>query len=228
MKKKFKRFITVFLVLTMILPIQEFKVFAETVSANEVIEEDSNSEQDTNPIEPNTVSGEDMGEETFPETDVTRKEFSHASVNEERMPSAPVHHCEPDHTDFRYIYFGSYPQSEVTDSTIIAAIENAISTSGTESNADVGIDVLVDGIKYRRISRSDTNNSGYFFGDNNYRYFKWEKIKWKVLQNDGNTLFVASDKALDCKNYHNKEEEITWEGSSIRRWLNDSFYDTAF
>ncbi len=227
MKEKFKRFIALLLILVIILPVQELRVFAETVSENEVTEEDSYNEQVTNPIEPKTVSGEDMEEETLPEADVTGKEFSHVGVDEEGMPSAPIHHCAPDYTDFSYVYFGSYPQSEVTDSAIIAAIENAISTSGTESNADVGIDVIVDGIKYRRISRSDTNYSGYF-GNSEYRYFKWEKIRWKVLQNDGATLFVMADMALDCKDYHDAGGDITWEDSSIRSWLNGSFYHTAF
>ncbi len=33
---------------------------------------------------------------------------------------------------------------------------------------------------------------------------------------------------LDCKPYHNVQEDVTWETSSIREWLNDEFYNTAF
>lgn len=97
---------------------------------------------------------------------------------------------------------------------------------------------MVNGTKYRRISRQNVINGVCFSSfDNNgngYRYFKWEPIKWKVLNNNDNgTLFVMSDCALDCEMYCNDDEQlpystITWENSTIRSWLNGSFYQTAF
>ncbi|MCM1161025.1 MAG: leucine-rich repeat domain-containing protein [Roseburia sp.] len=152
----------------------------------------------------------------------------------ERTLANPVHHCtkqngSTDYTDFSYVYFGSYPQSEVTDAAAIVAIENAIAASGTA--ADAGIDVWINGTKYRRISKNNTNYDGYFDNvstGNGYRYFKWERIKWRVLRNDGNTLFVAADKAIDCKSYNEEAANVTWETSTLRSWLNNSFYNTAF
>ncbi|MBD5465216.1 MAG: Ig domain-containing protein [Lachnospiraceae bacterium] len=149
-------------------------------------------------------------------------------------PANPVHHCAKendgsDYTDFSYVYFGSYPQSEVTDSVTIAAIDNAIEKYGIE--ADAGMDVWVNGMKYRRISKNDTNYDGYFYDmpiSNGYRYFKWERIKWRVLQNDGSTLLVVADKVIDCKDYNEEYADITWGTSTIRNWLNTSFYNTAF
>ena len=49
-------------------------------------------------------------------------------------PANPIHHCTKkndgtDYTDFSYVYFGSYPQSEVTDRITIAAIDDAIDIS---------------------------------------------------------------------------------------------------
>ena len=142
----------------------------------------------------------------------------------------PEHHCTKqddgsDYTDWSYVYFGSYPQSEVTDAATIAAIESAIPSSG--ASVDVGVDVWVEGTKYRRISKSDTNYDGYF-GSNTYRYFKWEPIKWKVLSNNGSTLFVVANQGLDCKNYHETFTGVTWETCSLRSWLGNQFYNTAF
>lgn len=153
------------------------------------------------------------------------------------LPANPNHHCttgnwEKDTTTWSYIYFGSYPQSEVTDSATITAIDKAIANGKGFKNT--GIDVMVKGTKYRRIS-----GNGYAFGSfdsngNGYRYFKWEPIKWKVLNNNDNgTLFVVADCALDCAEYCNTDEKspfstITWENSDIRTWLNGSFYQTAF
>lgn len=139
-------------------------------------------------------------------------------------PANPVHHCTKeddgtDTTDWSYVYFGSYPQTEVTGSALTSAITGA----GYDGNGDA----WVGGIKYRRISIDDTNNTIYF-GDSTYRYFKWERIKWKVLQNNGSTLFVVADKGLDCKDYHDPGGSITWENCTLRNWLNGTFYNTAF
>lgn len=140
-------------------------------------------------------------------------------------PENPVHHCTQkddgsDYTDWSYVYFGSYPQSEVTGSALTSAI--------TSANYDANGDAWVNGTKYRRISKSDTDRTEYF-GDATYRYFKWERIRWRVLQNDGKTLFVMADKGLDCKRYNEiYVSTITWETCTLRNWLNNEFYGTAF
>ena len=140
------------------------------------------------------------------------------------LPKNPVHHCTKendgtDTTDWSYVWFGSYPQTEITG--------DALTTAITGASYDSNGDAWVDGIKYRRASKSDTNNTGYF-GSSEYRYFKWERIKWKVLQNNGSTLFVAADKGLDCKNYNEKYTSVTWENCTLRNWMNNDFYSTAF
>ena len=140
------------------------------------------------------------------------------------MPKNPVHHCTKksdgtDTTDWSYVYFGSYPQTEVTES----ALTEEITGVSYDSNGDA----WVNGVKYRRISKDDTNYSGYF-GSSDYRYFKWERIKWRVLKNNGSTLFVMADKGLDCKDYNEEFTAITWENCTLRNWLNNEFYVTAF
>lgn len=140
-------------------------------------------------------------------------------------PANPVHHCtgENDGTDvssWSCVYFGSYPQTEVTGDALTLEI--------TLAAYDENGDAWVDGTKYQRVSRNDINFNHQYFGDSAYRYFKWEPIKWRVLQNDGSTLFVAADKGLDRKAYNANEGDITWEGCTLRSWLNDFFYSTAF
>ena len=142
----------------------------------------------------------------------------------EGQPANPVHHCTKgndgtDYTDWSYIYFGSYPQTEVTGGDLTSAI--------TGASYDTNGDAWVEGMKYRRISKEDTNYSKYF-GENMYRYFKWERIKWKVLQNDGSTLFVLADRGLGNQCYYEPGKAITWEGCTLRQWLNDKFCNTAF
>ena len=55
-----------------------------------------------------------------------------------------------------------------------------------------------------------------------------EPVKWRVLQNADKKLFLLSDQNLDRKQYNVSNTSVTWEDSTIRSWLNDSFKDTIF
>ena len=187
---------------------EEELVLSEITETEETVSE---------PAEIETLTEEGLGREEELEEKSTIKADS-------TSPSNPVHHCTKqddgtDYTDWSYVYFGSYPQSEVTGAALTSAI--------TEATYDNNGDAWVNGTKYRRISKSDTNHT-YYFGSSTYRYFKWERIKWRVLQNDGNTLFVIADKGLDCKNYNEEYTSITWESCTLRQWLSNDFFETAF
>lgn len=153
-------------------------------------------------------------------------EIAGQQTKSKEAPTNPVHHCTrkddgTDTTDWSYVYFGSYPQTEVKG--------DALTTAITGASYDENGDTWINGIKYRRIRRNDTNYNEYFGMSNTaYRYFKWESIKWRVLSNDGSTLFVIADKGLDCKNYNETNTSITWNECTLCAWLNNSFYHTAF
>ena len=57
-----------------------------------------------------------------------------------------------------------------------------------------------------------------------------DPIKWRVLENKASSkqLFLLSDQGLDAVQYHTKSEDVTWEKSTIRSWLNETFYKAAF
>lgn len=71
--------------------------------------------------------------------------------------------------------------------------------------------------------QNDTNGDG--IADQNDAK---EPIKWRVLQVDGDDVFLMSDKNLDCQKYNNNEVDITWETCSLRTWLYSNFYRKAF
>lgn len=133
-----------------------------------------------------------------------------------------------------YVYLGNYPQSEVTDGELIAEIEGVISENSISQNAisnEPGLDAVVEGIKYRRMTKDDRNapeSSGNHFANATYRYFQWEPIKWKVLQSDEQSLLLLADKGINCKKYHEREALVTWETCDLRQWLNGNFYSAAF
>ena len=175
------------------------------------------------------------------------------------------------------IEFGSYPQSEVADSDLIAAIEAAGEAvdwvdynyyAGTGEYADGNMkpvadmmlykDITYGGNKYRAVkinqyrpyrtgyTSSESNsyqyNNGYY-KDNTY-YFKYEPLTWRVLDPDEG--YAICNQIIDSQAYQNfiywnKEKEgnyynstdctayaSDWVTSSLRQWLNDDFYNTAF
>lgn len=71
--------------------------------------------------------------------------------------------------------------------------------------------------------QNDTNGDGV--ADQNDAK---EPIKWRVLQVDGDDVFLMSDKNLDCQKYNNNEVDVTWETCTLRTWLYSNFYRKAF
>lgn len=112
------------------------------------------------------------------------------------------------------VWLGSYPQSEVSvDDPAYASLEDAA--------WDAHGDATVQGTRYRRICRDDATNDASWPGDApTWRYFRCEPIKWRVLETDDASALLLSDIALDCQCYNVDDEDVAWETSSIRSWLN--------
>ena len=137
------------------------------------------------------------------------------------------------------IWFGSYPQAEVIPSGTYTALDSSLlqkgdtvvsdsiynqlrNATGWDSNGDI----TISGNKYRRIKKSDATNtfsSSYYYNwsdSTTYHYFKYEPIKWRVLNVNGTDAFLLADKGLDDQVYNTERTEVTWETSNIRSWLN--------
>lgn len=55
-----------------------------------------------------------------------------------------------------------------------------------------------------------------------------EPIEWTVLDTDGGSIYAVAKYGIECKKYNEKKEAVTWETCTLRKWLNDEFYTTAF
>ena len=55
-----------------------------------------------------------------------------------------------------------------------------------------------------------------------------EEIEWQVLDKKDGKVLLLSKYALDVKSYHEEWEDVTWETCTLRSWLNEDFYKTAF
>lgn len=79
--------------------------------------------------------------------------------------------------------------------------------------------------------------------ENGYRintlyWFKFEPIKWRILEENGDTALLLADSILDYQHYYRICRDRTTESgtiypnnykeSDIRIWLNDTFYNAAF
>lgn len=175
------------------------------------------------------------------------------------------------------IEFGSYPQSRMTDATLIAEL-NALAPEwedwtsyeyysgtggvGTMTKSDWMryTDIIYNDNKYRAVrftqyrpehtylSPSDNSKqaeNGYT--TNTIYWFKFEPIEWRVL--DPSKGLVLCETIIDSQPYSNSfyiNDSISnstycyfndssytnyacdYETSSIRKWLNDNFYNVAF
>ena len=87
------------------------------------------------------------------------------------------------------------------------------------------------GIRNPRVENGVTTYDRIRFGSyyQNADVHDAEPIKWRVLSVDGNDAFLLADKNLDWKQYNDKyNSETTWEKCTLRKWLNEDFYDTVF
>ncbi len=170
------------------------------------------------------------------------------------------------------IEFGSYPQSRVTDSDLIAKIEavgksiswvdyNYYIGTGTSDDGNMkpvdGMmlykDIPYNGSKYRAVKinqyrpyRTGNTSSETYQYDNGYNkgniyYFKYEPLSWRIL--DPSEGYVMCNQIIDSQAYQNfiyyngseyynseacENYASDWVTSSLRQWLNNSFYKTAF
>ncbi len=178
-------------------------------------------------------------------------------------------------TDGATVEFGSYPQSEVTDETILAELNSLELTwtyydyyAGTSTQyTDLPVvgsmkqmnfmkycDVELDGEKYRAVYMekyrpNDTllvplaDNS--FIDDYGYNlrtvyWFRYEPIIWTVI--DAVNGIMITENSIDAQPFNNNQylkDNITYSDkytniaddygtSSIRDWLNNDFFLTAF
>ena len=58
--------------------------------------------------------------------------------------------------------------------------------------------------------------------------YRNKKIEWLILDENENGMLLLSKKAIEGKEYHIKNTEITWENCSLRKWMNNEFYNEAF
>ena len=145
-------------------------------------------------------------------------------------------------TTWDCVYYGSYPQSEVIRSTDAYPVDEYAVKEG---------DLIIDDDLYDRLSGAEWNNNeaevdgerylrtrgGTFSAssqhykwddEERYHYFKYEPLKWRVIEINGDELTLLSDRLVDCAPYNRESTAVSWENSYLALFLDVEFYDEAF
>ena len=77
------------------------------------------------------------------------------------------------------------------------------------------------------VSVGETIVFGSYEQDNNLSNGK-EGIEWIVLHKENSRVLVVSKRILDHYKYNDSLSYVTWENCSLRKWLNETFLQTAF
>ena len=105
-----------------------------------------------------------------------------------------------EYTIWNAVKFGQYPQTEIlktSESDLFGKLEKA-AEKGDET-------VTLDGVQYKRLDG---------------RWFRFDPIVWRVLEVTDHTALLMADRGLDCVPYHSSYEDVFWEDSGVRAWLN--------
>ncbi len=122
--------------------------------------------------------------------------------------------------------------------TLIVLGTIAIGGTGLVSatDADAAIRLATDGAAYIEGAMASSVWFGnYKQSSNGEGGFKVEPVKWRVLSNTGDALYLISDRNLDAFTYNKERAFVSWETCDLRQWLNglndystNNFKDNAF
>ena len=138
-----------------------------------------------------------------------------------------------------YIYFGEYPQTVKADDVTITAVTD-----------NRGYYLGSDGCYYAKVTASPYDSYTFSNGDSiengTVHYFKVEPLRWRIFSEENGVAYVLCDSIIANMAYQNDYYVISsqyytdangapsgtyaysYEHSSVRMWLNNSFYTTAF
>ena len=135
-----------------------------------------------------------------------------------------------------YIFYGKYPQTVVSDNSLITSL-NQLTKTNIRGYYDY------QGYEYKKIIATPINsnhkfNNGDFIISNLTYYFIVEPIKWRVLEQKDSAITLLSEYIIDKQVYNNDLGTRAVQGvivyannykhSPIRYWLNNDFYNKAF
>lgn len=151
------------------------------------------------------------------------------------------------------VYFGSYPQTQITSSLKDDLTRAATREFGMPSTKQhIGWTVFGSNLLYKDLEYGGSKYRGIIFENyrplngrggsavstgwqekNGYKtnimyWFRFEPVKWRILKEaDGKAMLMANI-ILDSEPFDNYTAYNNYAESYIRNWLNQNFYNDAF
>lgn len=178
--------------------VKEVETATESAAATETITDKTGKKEAVEEEVPD--AGEDEAAEVSAEETDTEDAVAATGSNEIHNP---VYNKGTDWTDWSYVYFGMFPNREITEDDLLDdEVRNA--------NYNIYGDAIVGGHKIcRKAYEKDGKPAG------KYHYYLYEPIKWKVLKVTDDNLLLVSDKIIDLVDH-----ESDWKTSVERSYLN--------
>jgi hypothetical protein len=105
--------------------------------------------------------------------------------------------------------------------------DNSVEHSFTEESSDAPAPLVGDEKDYfADADVGDTVRFGRYDQDGDAS--NTESIEWQVLKKEEGRVLVMSRYALDTRVYNDERVEASWADSSLKKWLDESFYSAAF
>ena len=127
--------------------------------------------------------------------------------------------------DGKTVTYGYYPQNRISDSNLILALEEDAEWISS------GLYLYEDEYYGKVYSRPYSEDYQFDDGTTIARYvnywFKYEPIEWTVLSSENDEYLLLSNLLLDASAYSSSNNN-NYMNSTIRSWLNDTFYSRAF
>lgn len=120
----------------------------------------------------------------------------------------------------KYIYYGMYPNTIKDKNVKITDNQNE---KGYYLGSDDKYYIKVKANCYENTYRF---SNGEIIKKNKSYYFKIEPIKWRILKETDEEIFIHSDKIIDTSLFDNITND--YKTSNIRKYLNDGFLNNAF
>mgnify|MGYP003571312017 CR=1 FL=1 len=185
----------------------------------------------------------EMSNETNIDTDSKDEQSLNLIKKQFTMYQIMTKHSEMNECDYEYLYFGSYPQHEITDQNIVSQLEKLKENSQgyIEYRNRLFVKFTVE-YNFQHVSQGQEGDEVFYettgFWPNTTHYFIVEPICWLVLKNDNGTLTLISEEILNSRQFNSHTETRVIDGkeiypsnygySDIREWLNNDFYNIAF
>jgi hypothetical protein len=117
------------------------------------------------------------------------------------------------------------------DQDLVQAFEALVALDGYKDSAEQA-DSLYEQYETEMLKTAQVGDYilfGAYEQDNNHANGK-EYVEWLVLDKNGHNILILSKYGLDCQPYEEDffKKGVIWKNCSLRKWLNDTFMNTAF